>query len=311
MAVKLNLRELSKEEDLISPGHRLCPGCAEPIVVRQVLHVAGPDTVVVTATSCLEVASTPYPQTAWRLPWLHNAFENAAATASGIDAALRSLERRGALNGRRPNIVVFGGDGGTYDIGLQSLSGALERGHRFLYVCLNNEAYMNTGIQRSSATPLGAYTTTSPVGSLIKGKRRWRKDLTEIVAAHGTPYVAQASPHHWKDLMRKVARGLETEGPAFINVLAPCPKGWVTSAEASVELGRLAVDTCVWPLYEVEDGCWRLNYRPRQKRPVEEWLRAQGRFKHLQAPENRELVEEFQEAVDHDWEALLARCGVA
>ena len=311
MAVKLNLKELSRQTDLLSPGHRLCPGCAEPIVVRQVLNIAGPNTVVVNATGCLEVSTTPYPETAWRVPWFHNAFENAAASASGVEAAIRVLQRRGRLEGEAPRVVVFAGDGGTYDIGLQSLSGALERGHRFLYVCLNNEAYMNTGIQRSSATPLWASTTTSPAGSVVKGKSRWRKDLTEIVAGHDIPYVAQASLHLWKDLLRKVDKALETEGPSFINVLAPCPKGWRTETDQSIELGRIAADTCVWPLYEVDDGTWRLSYRPRTKKPVTDWLNGQGRFSHLKQPENRDLVEQFQEAVDRSWEKLLSRCNGA
>jgi len=308
VAVKLNLKELSRQTDLLSPGHRLCPGCAEPIVVRQVLNIAGPNTVVVNATGCLEVSTTPYPETAWRVPWFHNAFENAAASASGVEAAIRALQRRGRLEGEAPRVVVFGGDGGTYDIGFQSLSGALERGHHFLYVCLNNEAYMNTGIQRSSATPLWASTTTSPAGSMVKGKTRWRKDLTEIVAAHGIPYVAQASPHLWKDFLRKVDKALETDGPSFINVLAPCPKGWRTETDQSIELGRTAADTCVWPLYEVDDGTWRLSYRPRTKKPVTDWLDRQGRFAHLKRPENRDLVEQFQEAVDRSWENLQSRC---
>ena len=311
MPVKLNLKELSRQADLLSPGHRLCPGCAEPIVVRQVLNIAGPNTVVVNATGCLEVSTTPYPETAWRVPWFHSAFENAAASASGVEAAIRVLQRRGRLEGEAPRVVVFAGDGGTYDIGLQSLSGALERGHRFLYVCLNNEAYMNTGIQRSSATPLWASTTTSPAGSVVKGKTRWRKDLTEIVAGHDIPYVAQASPHLWKDFLRKVDKALETEGPSFINVLAPCPKGWRTETDQSIELGRIAADTCVWPLYEVDGGTWRLSYRPRAKKPVTDWLDGQGRFAHLKRPENRDLVEQFQEAVDRSWEKLQSRCNVA
>ncbi len=309
MALNLNVRELSKQADLLSPGHRLCPGCAEPVIVRQVLNIAGPNTVVVNATGCLEVSTSAYPHTAWRVPWIHNAFENAAATASGVEAAIRAMQRKGRLQGEAPNVIAFAGDGGSYDIGLQSLSGALERGHRFLYICLNNEAYMNTGVQRSSATPLGASTTTSPAGSVHRGKTTWRKDLTEIVAGHGIPYVAQASPHYWKDFLRKIDKALKTEGPSFINVLAACPKGWKSEPEVSIELGRVAADTCVWPLYEVVGGTWRLSYRPRSKRPVTDWLEHQGRFAHLLRPENHDLVEEFQRAVDRCWEMLLARCG--
>ena len=310
MTLKLSIKELSTQPELLSPGHRLCPGCVEPIIVRRVLSLAGPNTVVVNATGCLEVSTTPYPQTAWRIPWIHSAFENAAATASGVESAMRALQRKGRLNGKQPpNVIAFAGDGGTYDIGLQSLSGALERGHRFTFVCLNNEAYMNTGIQRSSATPLGASTTTSPAGTAIKGKRHWRKDMTEIVVEHGIPYVAQASPHSWKDFVRKVTKALAAQGPSFINVLSACPRGWRSEAGVSIELGRLAADTCAWPLYEVEQGRHSLSYRPRNKKPITEWLASQGRFRHLMRPENHGLVEEFQEAVDRSWENLLVKCA--
>jgi len=243
------------------------------------------------------------------VPWIHNAFENAAATASGVEAMHLALVKRGELNGQRINFVVFAGDGGTYDIGFQALSGALERGHRFLYICLNNEAYMNTGIQRSSATPLGTWTTTSPVGRAIPGKPQGRKNLTRIIAAHGIPYVAQASPHHWKDLMRKVEKALAKEGPTFINVLAPCPRGWRTEPEESIELGRLAADTCVWPLYEVDEGRWALNHRPRNKKPVIDWLKAQGRFSHLLSTQNQSLVQHLQEEIDREWNEVLHLCG--
>ncbi|MFH1140092.1 MAG: thiamine pyrophosphate-dependent enzyme [Chloroflexota bacterium] len=312
MPIKMNLKELSQQESLLAPGHRFCGGCMEPVVVRQVLLVAGPNTVVANATGCLEVSTTPYPYTSWRVPWLHSLFENAAASISGIEAAYKSFRKTGRLDGdQRINFIVFGGDGGTYDIGLQSLSGAVERGHRFLYVCLNNEAYMNTGIQRSSASPIGAWTSTSPVGTQIIGKTQPRKDLTRIIAAHGAPYVAQASPHLWKDLMRKVEKALETDGPTFINVLSACPRGWRTPDDAGLLLGKVAADTCVWPLYEVEYGVWKLNHRPREKKPVEEWLKLQGRFSHLLRPENRHVLERYQAEVDREWAGLLAACGGA
>ncbi len=307
--IKLNLRELSKQEELLAPGHRLCSGCIESVVVRQVLAVAGPNTVVATATGCLEVSTSAYPYTSWRVPWIHSLFENAAATMAGVEAAYKAFLKTGRLDGDSlVNFIVFGGDGGTYDIGLQALSGAIERGHRFLYVCLNNEAYMNTGIQRSSASPLGTWTTTSPVGTHIPGKPQPRKDMTRIIAAHGAPYVAQTSPHLWKDLMRKVERALETDGPTFINVLAPCPRGWRTPDEVGIELGRIAVETCVWPVYEVDHGVWKLNHRPREKKPVEEWLKTQGRFGHLLRPENQRLLESYQAEVDRAWAELLAVC---
>ncbi len=207
--------------------------------------------------------------------------------------------------------MAFGGDGGTYDIGLQALSGALERGHRFLYVCYDNGAYMNTGIQRSSATPLGAHTTTSPAGSVSPGKEQPRKDLTAIVAAHGIPYVAQAAPSQWRDLMTKTRKAVDCGGPAFMNVLASCNRGWRHGTDETVELTQLAVDTCYWPLFEVEAGQWRLTYRPKEKPPVEEWLQRQGRFRHLFTAENRHLIAEFQADVDRRWARLLSLCGEA
>ncbi len=308
-----SVKELSSRLDLLSGGHRLCAGCAESVVVRQVLLAAQYPVVVINATSCLEVATTIYPYTAWRVPWLHSLFENAAATASGVEAAYRALQRRGKVSGEKVAFIVFAGDGGTYDIGLQSLSGALERGHRFLYVCLNNEGYMNTGIQRSSATPLGAHTTTTPAGEVIPGKLQWRKDLTGIIAAHHIPYVAQAAltPQPLTDLTTKVRRALEADGPSFINVYAPCNRGWRFEPADTIKISQLAVETCYWPLFEVVDGQWRLTYTPKEKKPVAQWLEAQGRFRHLLKPGHRHVMEEIQGWVDHEWEALLARAGRA
>ncbi len=308
--MRVNLKELTQQEDRLAPGHRLCPGCGEPTVVRQVLlSIPGP-VVVSNATGCLEVSTSPYPYTSWRVPWIHSAFANAAATISGVEAAYEVLKRRGKVQEDGITFVTFAGDGGTYDIGLQALSGALERGHRFLYVCLNNEAYMNTGIQRSSATPEGAWTTTSPAGSVIPGKQQPRKDMTAIVAAHRIPYVAQASPHAWRDLMTKVQKAVAVSGPSFINVLAPCPRGWRSEPEETIALGKLAADTCTWPLFEVEDGRWQLNYTPSPKRPVLDWVKSQGRFSHLIRPENQELLSHIQADVDKQWETLQQRCGL-
>lgn len=308
-----SVKDLAAQPNLLSGGHRLCAGCAESIIVRQVLAAAQYPVVVVAATSCLEVATTIYPYTAWRVPWLHSLFENAAATVSGVEAAYRVLQRRGKLPAGRIAFVAFGGDGGTYDIGLQSLSGALERGHRFLYVCLNNEAYMNTGIQRSSATPLGAHTTTTPAGDVIPGKLEWRKDLTGIIAAHHIPYVAQTAltPQPLTDLTTKVRRALEVDGPSFINVYAPCNRGWRFEPADTIRISQLAVESCYWPLFEVVGDEWRLSYMPREKRPVAEWLEAQGRFRHLLRPDFRHVMDEVQGWVDREWEALLARTGRA
>jgi pyruvate ferredoxin oxidoreductase beta subunit len=309
MATKLIPKELAKKPDRLSPGHRLCAGCAAPIIVRQILAAIDDPVVVANATGCLEVATTIYPYTAWRVPWIHNAFENAAATIAGVETAYRSLVRQGKIPDRNVKFIAFGGDGGTYDIGLQALSGALERGHQFLYVCYNNEAYMNTGIQRSGATPLGAHTTTSPAGSVIPGKTQMRKDLTAIVAAHNIPYVAQAAPSQWKDLMEKTRKAVNCSGPAFLNVLSSCNRGWRHETYETLEITQLAVDTCYWPLFEVENGVWRLTYKPKEKLPVEEWLKRQGRFRHLFRPENRHLIDELQAEVDRRWERLLFLCG--
>jgi pyruvate ferredoxin oxidoreductase beta subunit len=262
--------------------------------------------VIANATGCLEVSTTVFPYTAWNVPWIHNAFENAAATLSGIEAAYNSLKRQGKYD-KEVNFVAFGGDGGTYDIGLQSLSGAMERGHDLVYVCYDNGAYMNTGIQRSSATPLGADTTTSPVGEVIPGKRGGRKDLTEIMVAHGIPYVAQVAPSHWNDLVTKAKKAFDVKGPAFINALASCNRGWRHEPADTIAVTRLGVETCFWPLYEVVEGKVRVTYKPREKKPVIEFLKAQGRFRHLFKPENEHLLEAIQAEVDQKWEGLLKR----
>ena len=311
MATKLLPKELAKRPDRLAPGHRLCAGCGASIVVRQMMAAIDDPVVIANATGCLEVATTIYPYTAWRVPWIHNAFENAASTISGVEAAYRSLVRQGKIPDRGVKFIAYGGDGGTYDIGLQALSGAAERGHQFLYVCYDNGAYMNTGIQRSSATPLGAHTTTSPAGEVVPGKQQHRKDLTAIMAAHNIPYVAQAAPSRWKDLMQKTRKAVDCGGPAFMNVLSSCNRGWRHATDETIEITQLAVDTCYWPLYEVEDGEWRLSYRPKEKLPVETWLKRQGRFRHLFRPENRHLIDEMQAEVDRRWEQLLKLCGEA
>jgi pyruvate ferredoxin oxidoreductase beta subunit len=291
-------------------GHALCQGCGVPMVVRTVLSTIDRPTVVVNATGCLEVATTRYPTTAWNVPWLHVAFENAAAVASGIDAAQAALRRRHALPvDEDVAVVVFAGDGGTYDIGLQALSGALERGHRFLFVCYDNEAYMNTGVQRSGATPFAASTTTSPAGLESFGKAQQRKDMTAIAVAHHVPYVAQCASTYWHDLSRKVERAADVDGPAFLNVLTDCPLGWGHEPRAMPHVIAAAVETCFWPLYEVVDGRYALTYEPDRIRPIERWLEGQTRFAHLLRPENAQLCEQIQATVDRDWAALRARCA--
>ena len=309
MATALKLKELYKKEDRLTSGHRLCAGCAAPIIVRQVLTAIDEPVVLANATGCLEVSTTIYPYTAWNVPWIHTAFETAASTISGVETMYRSLVKQGKIEDRGIKFVAFGGDGGTYDIGIQALSGMMERGHKALYVCYNNEAYMNTGIQRSGATPLGAWTTTSPVGRVIPGKPRHRKDLTAIAAAHDIPYAAQAAPHNWRDLMKKVRKAVAANGASFMNVLASCNRGWRHETDQAIEVTRLAVETCYWPLYEVEDGEWKLTYRPKEKLPIEEFLKPQGRFRHLFSEENKHIIGQLQAGVDRKWSQLLIRCG--
>jgi len=305
-----NIKELSRREDRLAGGHRLCAGCGASIAVRQVLLGAGEDPVVAgCATGCLEVSTTIYPYTSWKTPFIHNAFENSSATISGVEAAFKGLKRAGKIPAdKKVKFVAFGGDGGTYDIGLQALSGAMERGHDMVYVCYDNGAYMNTGIQRSSATPFGAWATTAEVGKAQQGKTQRRKDLTAIIAAHNVPYAAQASVSHWRDLTAKAEKAFAVDGPAFLNILSPCPRGWRTKPEDTIGIAKLAVQTCFWPLFEVEDGEWRITQKVANKKPIEEFLKPQGRFKHLFKPENAELLVAVQAEVDRYWEVLQKRC---
>ncbi len=304
----LRLSDICDQEDSLAPGHRACLGCAEPVIVRQILHAIDKPVVVASPTGCLEIITSPFPFTSWRVPWIHVAFENVASVLSGVEAAYHVLSKKGKIEERDIRFIAFAGDGATYDIGLQFISGAMERGHRFIYVCLNNEAYMNTGIQRSSATPFGAWTTTIPVGEVIPGKIQHRKDLTAIIAAHNIPYVAQAAPHAWRDMMAKAQKAAAADGPSFINVLSPCPRGWRYEPSETITLSRLAAETCMWPLFEIENGDCRLTATPGEKRPVTDWLKTQGRFAHLLRPENSEVVAELQAWVDREWDKLLKRC---
>jgi pyruvate ferredoxin oxidoreductase beta subunit len=300
--------DLVAQGSRLAGGHRMCAGCAAPTVVRQVLMGASGPVVVSSATGCLEVSTTIYPYTAWKDSFIHTAFENSAATLSGVETAFRALKKKGLI-AEDVKFIAFGGDGGTYDIGLQSLSGAMERGHRMVYVCYDNGAYMNTGFQRSGATPEGAWTTTSPVGDESAGKLQHRKNLTEIMVAHGLQYVAQASPHDPRDLVRKAAKALAVDGPAFLNILAPCPRGWRSDGAESIDLAREAVNTCYWPLFEVENGEYRLTYRPHHKLPLAPWLKRQGRFAHLFQKGNEWQLGNLERWIDEEWEKLLRKCG--
>jgi len=494
------IKELTRRPVVLTPGHRLCAGCGASIGLRQVLLGTEDPVVVGCATGCVEVATTIYPYTAWKSPFIHNAFENVAATISGVETAYRALKKKGKIT-KEIKFVAIGGDGGTYDIGLQSLSGALERGHKMVYVCYDNEAYMNclslstliatrdglkriteiklgeevyafdikthqlvlkrcsgvfdngthdiyelttlhhsikatsnhpflvlkrngrgkanelvwkelkdissgdeivvskqivpgksrrfdfnkvkkgkvdfalsdssegrtvlldggtalltvpkekyqdflvgneffamekvkeiklvgkeptldlrvedehnfiangivvhnTGIQRSGATPCGASTTTAPAGKVKPGKEQFRKDLTSIVAAHRIPYVAQASIAYWKDLVNKAEKAFKADGPAFINIFVPCHRGWRYPMEKTIEISKLAVDTGFWPLFEVENGVWRITIRPRERKPIIEWIKSQGRYSHLLKEENKEFLERIQKEVDDYWKYL-------
>ena len=459
------IKDLVQRESALGAGHRMCAGCTAPIIVKLITLAASNNPLVVSsATGCLEVSTTIYPYTAWKCSFIHNAFENSAATLSGVETAYRALKKKGKIK-EDFKFIAFGGDGGMYDIGLQSLSGAMERGHNMLAVCYDNEAYMNclstssmimtkeglrkiteikegddvyafdqkthqlvlkecsgvfdngvkdvyelstahhsikatsnhpflialrdtkdttggiacqtktktfiwklleqisvgdeivtlrdlekgfeyeevisvklvgkeptldlrvegehnfiadgivvhnTGIQRSSATPKGAATTTTPAGKVIPGKQQFRKDLTAVMAAHKIPYVAQASPSHWMDLVKKVEKALSIDGPTFLNVLMPCMLGWKFNADLGVEMAKTAVETCFWPLYEVEDGVrWKVTYKPREKKPLKDWTSTQGRFRHLSKPENQHILEELQQKTDRDWEILLKKSETA
>jgi pyruvate ferredoxin oxidoreductase beta subunit len=294
-------KELSKK---LSSGHATCAGCGIPAIVRTVLGATDEQVIVSNATGCLEVTTTIYPSTSWKVPYIHSAFGNAAATAAGIDAAQKALANKNGKKFKPAKIVAFGGDGGTYDIGLQALSGALERGHDFLYVCYDNEGYMNTGGQRSGATPYGASTETAPSGDASFGKTQQRKDLMEIVKAHGIKYVAQANVAYLADLKKKAEKALKTPGPSFLLVLQPCTQVWKFPTSQYMAVGKLATETNFWPLYEIEDGKYKINLEVKNPKPIEEFLKTQGRFKHLFAEKNKDVIKNMQKEIDKNLEKL-------
>ena len=298
------LTEIQTRQNRFVSGHRACAGCPFPTIIKTVLSATEKEVVVANATGCMEVVSTIYPYTAWNVPWIHNTFENAAATISGVETAYRSLKKQGKIK-KEIKFIAFGGDGGTYDIGLQSLSGAMERGHDFLYVCYDNEGYMNTGGQRSSATPYGANTTTAPYGKKHFGKEVFRKNLTEIAVAHGIPYVAQATIADLNDLYNKAKKGLEVKGPALLVVLSPCIPLWKIKPNSAPEISRLAVETGFWPLYEVENGKYKINYKPKKFLPMEKFFKPQGRFRHLfDDPRGKEVLKKIEQHRDVMWKDL-------
>ena len=303
-----NLKEVvANKPSRFSEGHRMCAGCGAPVVARHILRALKEEdhAVISCATGCMEVSTFTYPYTSWTDSFIHTAFENAASTLSGVEAAYKSLKKQGKID-NTTKFITFGGDGGTYDIGLQSLSGAMERGHDMTYVCYDNGAYMNTGIQRSSATPKFADTTTTPAGKVIPGKMQSRKDLTAIMAEHHLPYVAQSIAFmDFRDLYEKAEKAIYTKGATFLNVFSPCPRGWGYDTPELMTINKLAVQTCYWPLYEVVDGKYKITYKPSKKLPIEEFLRPQKRFRHMFKPGNEWMIEEFQKEVDRRWNELL------
>lgn len=257
------------------------------------LEASGPNTIIANNTGCLEVFSTKYPESAWGVPWIHSLFENAAAVASGIEAALKFLGRKEGIN-----VIAQAGDGGTADIGLQALSGMWERGHDILYVCYDNEAYMNTGVQRSGLTPFNTNTSTSPIGSRSTGNIRPKKPMPEIALAHGIPYVAVASVGFPQDLQRKVKKALSVIGPKYIQVHVPCPLGWRYEPAFTLEVGKVAVETGLYPLIEYENGKLISVRKLNPPKPVEEYLKIQGRFKHLL--DSPKEIKKIQEIADNN-----------
>lgn len=274
---KVRIDEIRRQQPRfqgLNPGHRACLGCGQALAARLVTEAAGPDVVIANATGCLEVFTTAWPESAWSMPWIHSLFENVAAVASGIEAAYKA-------KGKSSKVLAFAGDGGTFDIGFQSLSGMIERGHNVTFVCYDNEGYMNTGIQRSSSTPHAAATTTSPQGKQRTGKRHLKKDILSIIAAHHMPYAATASVAYPADLRDKTRRALAVEGPSFLLVHSPCPLGWGHDSSLTIKVARLAITTGLLPLLEFEYGELISHMPIRKVAPVEEYLRLQDRFAHL------------------------------
>ncbi len=309
-----NLKKLSQNPQRLASGHRLCPGCGIGVILKQALTTIDNPVVVANATGCSEICFSPYPQNAFKVPWIHSVFENCSSVLSGVESAWKSFNKRNKLteNQKKIKFLAVGGDGATYDIGFQWLSGAIERGHDFTYICFDNEGYMNTGYQRSSATTVGFATHTSPVGKKIVGKLQHRKNLTRIMAAHNAPYVAQINPANSFDLMKKAKKAFETKGPSFLNAFSMCPTNWKYSSEQGIDISALATESGLWPLYEVHHGKWKITYKPKASKtyreknePLEKFLSMQGRTKHLLKPENREILQDLMNQIADDWDYLL------
>jgi len=313
-----SLQNTASKKSKLAGGHRLCPGCGIGVILKHVLGATDDPIVTANATGCSEICFSPYPYGSFKTPWIHSLFENAASVISGVESAHKSFLKKkrllplsgtGDSQGRKmqENIkfLAVGGDGATYDIGFQWLSGAIERGHDFTYLCFDNEGYMNTGYQRSGSTPMGFSTQTSPNGEVVHGKIQHRKNITRILAAHDIPYAAQASPSHFLDLQSKAKKAFDTKGPAFINAFSPCPTNWKHDPADGMEIAKLAVESGFWPLYEVENGKWKLNFRPTAiDEKFEQFCAAQKRTKHLLKPENADIYNELKRKIRADLEFL-------
>ncbi len=287
------------EIELMNRGTTACPGCGAAHAMRYTLKALGKNTIMNIPACCWAVIPGVWPSRNLDIPLLYHAFEATGAASSGIRAG---LDAKG-IDPREITVVGFAGDGGTADIGIQALSGCIERGTDTIQIMYDNEAYMNTGIQRSSETPYGAWTTTTPVGKQNVWKKKPKKNMMEIVNAHGAPYAATVSIGHPESMIDKIRRAKEIPGPKFIHIYAPCPTGWRSNPSLTIELCRLAVDSCVFPLYEIENGVYKVYNKPKKKIPVKDYLKLQGRFRHL--PE--EEVERIQKNVDKEWELLLKK----
>ncbi|MGE5342096.1 MAG: thiamine pyrophosphate-dependent enzyme [Candidatus Omnitrophota bacterium] len=300
----------AQEDALLNPGDSLCPGCSIPVILKLVLRAAHHPLVVSNASGCFRTPPAHSPRSPWHANWIHTQ-TGSAAVMSGITAMYRSLKKKGKTSIERElKFLVIGGDGATSDEGLGAISGMFERGDDIVYLCYDNQLAAHIGGQATSATPMGASTGTTPAGTVFPGKLQSRKNITAIFAAHRIPYVAQSAPWLWHDLYRKAQRAFEISGPAYLNVLSPCPANWKTPPAKTVALSKLAADTCVWPIFEIQYGTRvTVNYHPKPQRPVTEWLKTQDRFLHLLEKENKWIVDKIQEEINKDWELLLSMAG--
>jgi len=305
-----NLKDFSTSADRFEGANLLCPGCAHSIIVREVLNATNDDLVLSASTGCLEVCTAVYPYTSWDASWIHIGFENGSTAVAGAEAMYKALKKKNRLKQpeRTPKFVSFAGDGASYDIGFQWISGCFERGHDMMHVVLDNEVYANTGGQRSSSTPIGGSNTTSPAGTHSYGEKMKKKDMMAIMAAHGSPYVAQVAPNKWKNMVKAIQHGLAVEGPVFINAVSPCTTEWKFAPEDTMMVTDLSTDSLVFPLYEIIGGReLNITYRPKNVVSVRDYMGAQGLFKHLFQPKYEYIIDEWQKSVDADWDYLQRR----